>query len=192
MPSNNYLFKTILASFGGVFAANFTIFMSPLYIGSLIDGLAFTEVQAGITSTLEIGMVALTCLLLSGSLAQLSLRYLAIAGAILMTMANLLTVFLDGYVAVVITRMVAGVGAGFALAVFGGMIGALLMLFKRSVAYQVFIASLVGVLITMVHSLTSGISFGMGEILGIILMPILFAGFLIGYSRLITLKSWLK
>ena len=82
--------------------------------------------------------------------------------------------------------------AGFALAVFGGTIGALLMLFKRAVAYQLFIASLLGVLITMAHSLTSDIAFGMGEIIGIILMPVLFAGFLIGYSRLITLKNWLK
>jgi hypothetical protein len=50
----------------------------------------------------------------------------------------------EAYRAIVETRPAWATGA-FALAVFGGAIGAILLLLKKSVAYYVFIASLVGV-----------------------------------------------
>ena len=81
---------------------------------------------------------------------------------------------------------------GFAIAVFGGAIGCLLLLLKKSVAYYLFIASLLGVIVTMAHALSVGINFGIGEILGIILMPILVAVFLIWYSKLAESKGWIS
>jgi hypothetical protein len=80
----------------------------------------------------------------------------------------------------------------FAVAVFGGALGCLLLLLKKSVAYKVFIASLLGVIATMTHTLGSGIEFGVGEILGIILMPLVVAAFLIWYSRLAENKGWVR
>lgn len=80
---------------------------------------------------------------------------------------------------------------GFAVAVFGGTIGCLLLLLKKSVAFYYFIASLFGVLVATAHTFNVGVNFGMGEIFGIILMPIIVAVFLIGYSRVAERKGWI-
>jgi len=82
--------------------------------------------------------------------------------------------------------------AGFAIAVFGGVLGSALLLLRRSLAWQVFVASLLGVIVTMLHTLGSGINFGAAEIAGIILMPLAVAVFLIWYSRHATNKGWIS
>ena len=80
--------------------------------------------------------------------------------------------------------------AAFAIAVFGGALGCLLLLFKKSVATYAFIASLLGVIVTMIHTLGVDIEFGLGEILGIILMPLVLAVFLIWYSTYAEGNGW--
>ena len=80
----------------------------------------------------------------------------------------------------------------FAIAVFGGALGCLLLLFRKSVAFYLFIASLLGVIATLIHTLGVGIDFGLGEILGIILMPLVVAGFLIWYAKQAVRKGWIK
>ena len=82
--------------------------------------------------------------------------------------------------------------AGFAIAVFGGTIGAVLLLLKKSVSFYLFIASLLGVITTMTHTLGQGIEFGLGEILGIILMPVVVAAFLIWYAKYVQGKAWIS
>ena len=79
----------------------------------------------------------------------------------------------------------------FALAVFGGAAGSVLLLFRRSAAIYLFVASLIGVIATMVHTLGAGITFGVGEILGIILMPLAVALFLLWYARRARGKGWI-
>lgn len=79
---------------------------------------------------------------------------------------------------------------GFAIAVFGGSLGSLLLLLKNPTGFYLFIASLLGVVITMAHTLSIGINFGAGEIFGIILMPIMVAAFLIWYSKQAENKGW--
>jgi hypothetical protein len=81
---------------------------------------------------------------------------------------------------------------GFAIAVFGGALGCFLLLLRKSVAYYLFIASLLGVIVTMIHALSVGIDFGPGEILGIILMPLVVAAFLIWYSKHVQNKGWIS
>ncbi len=80
----------------------------------------------------------------------------------------------------------------FAVAVFGGALGCLLLLLRKSAAFYVFIASLLGVIVTMTHTLGVGIDFGLGEILGIILMPLVVAAFLIWYSKQAESKGWIS
>ncbi len=80
----------------------------------------------------------------------------------------------------------------FAIAVFGGALGCVLLLLKRSAAFYLFIASLLGVIVTMMHTLGAGIDFGLGEILGIILMPLVLAAFLIWYAKLAESKDWIR
>ena len=82
--------------------------------------------------------------------------------------------------------------AGFAVAVFGGAFGSLFLLLKNQVSYYLFVASLVGVMVTMIHSLGIGVDFSAGEILGIILMPMLVALFLIWYVKFAEHKGWIS
>jgi len=83
---------------------------------------------------------------------------------------------------------------GFAIAVVLGTLGSLLLLFKKSIAYYLFIASLVGVLVTMVHTIgvamnTTG--FGVPNIIMMIVMPIVVAIFLIWYVKMAEKKGWI-
>jgi hypothetical protein len=82
--------------------------------------------------------------------------------------------------------------AGFALAVFGGVLGSMLLLLRKSLALKVFVGSLLGVIVSIVHTLGSGINFGPGEIAGIILMPLVVASFLIWYARHAANKGWIS
>ncbi len=80
----------------------------------------------------------------------------------------------------------------FAIAVFGGALGCLLLLLRKSAAYYLFIASLLGVIVTMTHTLGVGIDFVVGEILMMILMPLVVAAFLIWYSKQAESKGWIR
>jgi hypothetical protein len=80
----------------------------------------------------------------------------------------------------------------FVIAVFGGALGSILLLLRKSAAYYMFIASLVGVVVTMIHTLGIGIDFGPGEILGILLMPFVVAVFLVWYSKQALNKGWVS
>jgi len=82
--------------------------------------------------------------------------------------------------------------AGFALAVVAGAIGCILLLFKKTVSLYFFIGSLIGVLATMIHTLGIGIDFSLAELLGIILMPVIVAAFLIWYTLHVQGKGWLR
>lgn len=80
----------------------------------------------------------------------------------------------------------------FAIAVFGGALGCVLLLLRKSAAFHLFIASLLGVIVTMIHTLGAGVDFGPGEIAGIILMPLVVAAFLIWYSKHAESKGWIN
>ena len=94
-----------------------------------------------------------------------------------------------GSIAIIVGRPVWAT-IGFAIAVFGGSLGSLLLLLKNPTGFYLFIASLLGVVITMAHTLSIGINFGIGEIIGIILMPIMVAAFLIWYSKQAENRGW--
>ncbi len=85
--------------------------------------------------------------------------------------------------------------AGFALAVFGGALGCLLLLLRKSVAYYLFIISLVGMVITMIHTfnvVTSTTNFSTIDIFIMMLLPMIVAVFLLWYSKLVEGKGWIS
>ena len=82
--------------------------------------------------------------------------------------------------------------AAFAIAVFGGTLGSVLLLLRKSAAFQLFLVSLLGVMVTLLHTLQTGAEFGVGESLGIILMPLAVAAFLIWYSKFAESKHWVR
>ena len=79
----------------------------------------------------------------------------------------------------------------FAIAMFGGTIGCLLLLLKKQAAFYVLIASLVGVVVTVIHSLTAANSLGPGEIAEFIVMPVVVAAFLVCYAKLVERRHWI-
>ncbi len=122
MALSRHEFKMISGALAGFSLGNFSIFSAPIYIGGLIDGLGFNENQAGLISTLEIGAVASTCILLSRWLSRVSLRYLAISGILLILVSNLVTFWLEDYLTITLTRIIAGTGAGLCLAATSALI----------------------------------------------------------------------
>ena len=81
---------------------------------------------------------------------------------------------------------------GFFVAVVGGTAGSALLLLRNKLALPFFLVSFVGVLIATLHTLTQGIQFGMGEIIGIIAMPMLIAGLLVWYAKRAQVLGWIK
>jgi len=104
---------------------------------------------------------------------------------------DMLTAYRESERAIIEGRPAWATGA-FAIAVFGGALGSLLLLLRKSAAFFLFIASLLSVIVTMAHTLSVGIDFGLGEILGTILMPLAVAAFLIWYAKQAQSRGWIS
>ena len=84
---------------------------------------------------------------------------------------------------------------GFAIGVFGGALGCFLLVFRKSASLYVFIASLIGVIVTMIHTVniaSSKIDFSPAEIIVMILLPLIVAAILIWYTKLVMSKHWIN
>ena len=84
---------------------------------------------------------------------------------------------------------------GFAIAVFGGALGGLLLLLRKPAALYAFIASLVGVLVTMIHTVrvaNSVIPFSLMETFVMIVLPAIVAGLLVWYTRMPASEVFVK
>jgi hypothetical protein len=95
----------------------------------------------------------------------------------------------DVYRAIVDSRPAWGTGA-FAIAVFGGSLGCLLLLFRKSVAAHVFIISLVGAVIAQIPFLGMA-DFPTAAWIGW-LSQLVVGAFLIWYSKHAASKSWIS
>ena len=83
---------------------------------------------------------------------------------------------------------------GFAVSVFAGALGGLLLLLRKSAAFYLFVASLLGAMVTMIHTIdvaTSKIDFDTIEIGVMILAPLMVAAFFIWYSKQAEGKGWI-
>ncbi len=108
--------------------------------------------------------------------------------------AEALATLPDTHRAIIDGRPVWATG-GFAVGVFGGALGGLLLLLRKSAAVYLFIASLLGVILTIIHTIqiaSSTIDFGPMEIFVMILMPLVVAVFSIWYSMLAKSKDWIR
>ncbi len=81
--------------------------------------------------------------------------------------------------------------AAFAIAVFGGSLGCLLLLLKKSAAFYVLIASLLGVIVSMMH-IFGVAGFNSFDVWIGVLMQLVVTVFLIWYSKLAESKSWTR
>ena len=105
-----------LEALAGFLIGNMTIFSSPLYIGALMDGLGADESQAGLVCSLEIGAVAVSCVLFSGRLDKLPLRRIGVTGVCLAAISNLLSLSQDTLGYLTLLRIFCGIGSGMCLA----------------------------------------------------------------------------
>jgi len=82
---------------------------------------------------------------------------------------------------------------GFAIGVFGGILGCFLLMFKKRMSLYVFIVSFIGIIVTMIHTVnvaSSKIDFNVTEIIVMILLPVIVAAILIGYTKFAMKKNW--
>ena len=93
------------------------------------------------------------------------------------------------YRAIVESRPAWGTAA-FAIAVFGGSLGCLLLLFKKSVAANVFVLALVGAVVAQVPFLGMA-GFPIGAWIGW-LSQVAVIGFFIWYSKQAETKGWIS
>ena len=106
--------------------------------------------------------------------------------------ADTLASFPESHRAIIEGRPLWATGA-FALAVFGGALGGLLLLLRKSAAYYVFIASLPGTIVTMAHILgMAGPDFGPVEFVIGNLVQLVVTVFLIWYSKQAEGKGWIS
>ncbi len=91
----------------------------------------------------------------------------------------------DAYQAIINGRP-AWATAGFAIAVFGGAVGCILLLLRHKVAMQVLILSLAGILVTAIHATM---------LVGIVpssFLSVLVGAALVWYASIAKRKEWLK
>lgn len=108
--------------------------------------------------------------------------------------AEVLAGYPESHRAIVVGRPAWATGA-FAVAVFGGAFGCLLLLLRKSAANYMFIASLLGAIITMIHAINVArvtISFTLNDIALTIVSPLVVAALLLWYSKLTERMGWIR
>ena len=88
-----------------------------------------------------------------------------------------------------ITSRPAWATGAFSIAVFGGLLGDILLILRKAVAYYLFIASFLGVIVTNIHTVQvrNSVDIWVGS-----LMSLIVAAFLIWYTMIVKQKSWIK
>ena len=128
------------------------------------------------------------------SIAALIWNVLASVNYLMQMNPDIVASFPETHRAIIIGRPAWATG-GFAVAAFGGSLGCLLLLLRKSVAFYFFIASLLGAIVTMVHTtniVRSDIKFSALEIFVMILLTLLVAIFLAWYSKRVQSKGWIR
>ena len=85
--------------------------------------------------------------------------------------------------------------AGFAVSVFSGLLGSVLLLFKKSFSFYFLLISLLGTLLVAVHVImvaNETANFGVLQIVMMAGMPLLVSSILAWYPKLAQERGWLK
>ena len=102
--------------------------------------------------------------------------------------ADSLASFPEQYHPIIEGRPAWATGA-FAIAVFGGSLGCVLLLLRKSAAFYVLIASLLGVIVSMMHIFAVA-EFSSFDVWIGVLMQLVVTVFLVWYSKLVERKGW--
>jgi len=96
----------------GVLGAN----SAPFLIGAVVDGLGFSEFQAGTISSLEIVAAAVTGILIAPFINRISLVRLAITGGITASCLQFLSAVISDFQVMLAVRLLVGIALGLAFA----------------------------------------------------------------------------
>lgn len=88
----------------------------PIYVGGLVDGRGFTETQAGLISSVEMGGLALGNIAFLLLTRRLGLRSLAVGSLLVIAIGNGATVLARDFDAILLVRCLSGIGGGTAFA----------------------------------------------------------------------------
>lgn len=84
---------------------------------------------------------------------------------------------------------------GFAVGVFGGLLGCVLLLFRKGTAGLLFMVSLMGIFVSLIHTLQVVLaksSFSVTEIFIMAILPLVVANFFIGFTFFAMKKGWIR
>lgn len=87
--------------------------------------------------------------------------------------------------AIIVGRPIWATG-GFAIGVFGGVLGCIFLLLKRRSSINIFLISLIGIIVTMVHTIDVAMSdteFSILEIIVMVILPLVVAFALVLYAK---------
>lgn len=115
---------------------------------------------------------------------------LGAANYLMQVNADSLAMYREAERAVIESRPAWATG-GFAIAMFGGTLASVLLLLKKSVAFYVFVVSLLGVIATAIHTVGVDYDLSTGEIVAFAAMPLVVAAFFVWYSKLTERKGWI-
>ena len=101
---------------------------------------------------------------------------------------NILANYPEAAKSLIASRPIWATGA-FAIAVFVGALGDILLLLKKAFAFYLFIASFLGVFVANIHTfqVSSAVDIWVGSIMSFVV-----AAFLIWYSKLVKNKGWVS
>jgi predicted MFS family arabinose efflux permease len=111
----------ILAIGVGLFAGSMGVYLVPVQIGALIDGLGFSASQTGLLGAVEVGAMSITAIAISSKLDRWSRSRTAMYGAIFAAACEILTGFIDTLILLFPLRILVGIGCGL---VFGAICAA--------------------------------------------------------------------
>lgn len=95
--------------------------------------------------------------------------------------------------AIIVDRPAWATGA-FAIAVFGGAIGSIFLLLRKSAALMFFLIALIGVIVSMIpvfSIVNSGVSFSMFEKIMYLGLTPIFGAFLVWFTRIAMRRGWI-
>lgn len=87
--------------------------LTPFVVETAITQFGFSEVQAGLMASAELATLAITATLLAIVIQQLDIGLLAIFGALVLGLGNILTIFTTDVFTFSLTRTMSSIGSGF-------------------------------------------------------------------------------
>ena len=88
------------------------VYVVPVQVGALIDGLHFSASRSGVLGTTEIASMSIASIAVAAVVARFSLARLALIGVGLAAVAELLTVILSNFTGLIFIRAAVGIGCG--------------------------------------------------------------------------------